>query len=181
MEKILQNNYLTVSYEKELEDSKKLVKMIIESGWVAPDMVIVNCQPEYSSRLSQFLNHKLSYLNKNELYECINLEIPYPIMSQVWDAKERNFQFFDKYLPEWVRQNISTSSNYLFVTSVMDSRRNYGRLLAQVSSKLESEYFKFASLYSNIGPVNLSDFCVQDIEQGVAFEWENLNNPNWNY
>lgn len=176
MKKQEENNYFMVTYEKELADSKKLAEKIKGSGWVSSSMILVNCSPDYSSRLTQMINHKLSHLNHNELYECIDLELPYPIMSQVWNPADKAYQSFDKYLLDWVRMNLNTHFNYLFLDSGKPRERTLTKVRSAVRSKLEPDHYRFASLYS---PDGAQDFYIDKITGPLVFQWENMNNPNW--
>ena len=57
------SNYFFVTYEKEKSDTEKLIKKIIDSGWIKPETILVNCSPDYSSNLTQVINHKLSFIS----------------------------------------------------------------------------------------------------------------------
>ena len=77
-------NYISI--ERELSDSLYLIEQIKQDGWITPDTILINCVPEYSSRLVQLLNHKLSHLNNDSLFEVVNLLLPPSNGNQVWDA-----------------------------------------------------------------------------------------------
>lgn len=176
----LENKYFIVSYEKELADSKRLIDKIKEESWVNSDTIIVNCFPEYSSRLCQLVNHKLSYLNRNELFEVIDLAMPYPNMAQVWDPEERAYKLYIKYLSDWTRKNINDVYKYLFIG--LDAiGSNFMRLKTCLRPKLEPEHCRFASLYAEKDGTFLPDFFIEayDKSKELLFEWENMNNPNW--
>lgn len=179
------NKYFFVSYEKEVADSKKLVEQIAKSNWVSSNTIIVNCSPDYSSRVTQMVNHKLSYLNKNELYECIDLEMPYPIMSQIWNKTDKNFQLFDNYLLDWVRTHISSQFDYLFIDAGTIRGKNFTKVRNAIKNKLELPTFRFASLYVEEESIFHPDYFVEKYDRysqgGLLFEWENVDNPNWDY
>lgn len=178
----LRNKYRLITHEKEVIDTRTLINKIKDSDWVKGDMIIVNCFPEYSSYLCQSINHGLSFLNQNDLFEVANLSMPYPNMSQVWDTEERSFKGYIRYLTEWVRKYIRSNESYLFV-SVDSSTTNLARLKAMVKSKIENENYRFATLYKEKNNIVTPDFYVEEYDetQGeLAFQWENLNNPNWN-
>jgi len=167
MEKM--SEYLLVSYIKELEDSKILIDKV-KGDWISNALVIVNCFPEYSSRLTQLLNHKLSYLNNNELFEQIDLVMPYPNMTQVWDPCDRRYQGFYNYLSDWVRKNVFSTGSYLFVSS----RENLSVIKPFLRVKLESVDYKLASCYIKQGDPE-PDFWVEKYNKPPLFEWENTN------
>lgn len=165
------NRYIT--FEREKVDTQSLIDMIISSGWVDSDLVLVSCFPSYSDRLVQSINHKLSYLNQDELFEKIDLEIPYPVMSQVWDKKEGNYISFDRYIKEWLR-GIDKSRKYLFVENIASKE------ILKLFTQLRDIDYKRACLYSNIES-STPNFLVSRIkEKKILFEWENINNPNKN-
>ena len=176
------NNFFFISSAKEQADSQKLVDIIKDDGWISRDTIIVNCFPNYSSRLVQYVNHKLSHLNKNELFEVINLEIPYPNTNQVWNGECKCIENYDSYLRNWVMDKIFTNK-FLFVSSDMMEMRNFNKIKLSVKQLLGYENFRFATLYSEESSV--VDYCTERLngeEQGrILFEWENSDNPNWNY
>ena len=171
---------LLVSYEKELVDSLSLVSLIKDSGWVGSNMVIVNCFPEYSSRIAQLVNHKLSFLNKNELFEISELRMGYPNKPQVWDSNEMRYKGYIRYLMDWIPRNILPDEKYLFVSSDA-SCSHFSKLKTILKTKLEPENYRFASLYTQKDSIFTPDFFVQEYEERPIFQWENTNNPNWNY
>lgn len=179
------NNYFYISSEKENLDSQELVKKIIKDGWVNSSTILVNCCPNYSSSLSQMINHKLSYLNKNELFECIPLETPYPNMSQIFNIQTQSYEMFDRYLIDWVRQYISPSFNYLFINSSLLTGKNFNKIKMLVRTKLDPSNYRFASLYMESSSIFKPDYYTQQFDKekqgGLLFHWENAENPNWNY
>jgi len=181
MEENLKNKYKLITLEKEIVDTKKLIEIIKVSGWIKSDMIIINCFPEYSSRLCQSLNHGLSILNKDELFEVINLPMPYPNMVQVWDIDDKVYKFYTRYLTEWAQKYITCHDNYLF-TSLDFSTSNFTSVKAMVRSKMENEQYRFATLYKEKNSILVPDFYIEDFDETkeeLAFQWENLNNPNW--
>src|SRR4029078_13306813 len=121
------DKYFFISREKELEDIEKLAKIIREDDWIDQDTVIVNCSPDYSSIVCMLLNHKLSHLNKNELFYQVKLEMPYPNMIQVWNDVG-DIQHFDLYLKEWQKTHLSKSFKYLFVDSGTLRGKNFNKV-----------------------------------------------------
>lgn len=179
------NNYFHISYGKELVDSNLLIEKIKEEGWVSSSTVLVNCSPEYSSGLVQLVNHKLSYLNNNELFECIPLEMPYPNMSQIYNPTERDYELFDKYLIDWTRKYLTKSNDYLFISVATLRGKNFGKIKMAIKSKLEVENFRFASIYLESSSLFIPDYYTEkfdkDKQGGLLFQWENTDNPNWDY
>lgn len=172
MEQNLKNKH--VSYLKETVDIVSLLEKIKESNWVKPDMVIVNCFPEYSSRVCQIVNHKLSYLNSNELFEQIDLFMPYPNMTQVWNPCDRKYQGFYNYMTDWVRMNMLSTNTYLFLSA----GENLVALRSFLKIKLEPDSYRLGSVYVKEGG-NLPDFWVEKYNKVPLFEWQNTDNPNW--
>ena len=178
----LKNKYKFITFEKETEDSRILSSKVKESEWIKPETILVNCFPEYSSSLCQRLNHSLSNLNKNELFEVINLPMPYPNMVQVWDTDEKNYKMFIKYLADWVRRFITLSDSFLFI-STDSATSNLARVNAMIRCKIDSENYRFATLYKEKNNILTPNFWVEEYDEtqgNIAFQWENLNNPNWN-
>ena len=177
------SKYFAVSLEKEEKDTDKLISLIKEDGWFDSSTIIVNCSPDYSSRLSQTLNHRLSYLNKNELYEVIDMEMPYPNSNQVWNPVTKSYETFDTYLKNWVNEHIFPCK-FLFVDSGTLRGKNFNKVKLSVRPKLDNEYFRFASLYVEKSSIFRPDYVVEEFdgaEGGLLFQWENMDNPNWGY
>ena len=173
------NKYFYVSYEKEIFDTLTLVKRIKESDWITSDTIIVNCNPNYSSIVTQILNHKLSHLNKNELFEVLNLNMPYPNMIQVWDAEEQVYKQYIRYLADWIRRTISNSNKYLFLSSDSGTDSNFARLRTSMKGKIELDQYAFASVYLQENNYFTPDFYVEKFTDPIVYQWENFNNPNW--
>lgn len=176
------SNLYHISYVKERFDTMKLVEIIEKDSWIDSNTILVTCSPDYSSNVSQILNHKLSYLNRNELYENIPLEMPYPIMSQVWDRETSEVIGWDRYLLQWVNKYINPTFKYLFIDSATLRGKNFSRVNSVVKTKAD---VKFASLYLQDDSIFIPDYYVEKFSKekkgGLIFEWENSDNPNWNY
>jgi len=184
MKKIL-NKYFTVSLEKESNDTTKLIEKIKEERWVDSSTIIVNCSPDYSSRLCQEINHKLSYLNSNELYEQISLEMPYPTTNQIYDPYSHGYQLFDRYLGQWITNNIINNCKYLFINSSTLRGKNFNKVRLSVRQHLEPDNYRFASLYVQSSSIFQPHYYVEEFDKekqgGLLFHWENIDNPNWDY
>lgn len=176
------NKYFHITPEKELADIKKLCTIIADSGWVDNGLIIINCSPDYSSALVMTINHRLSHLNSNELFEIIPLEIPYPTHNQVWNPITKQYENFDSYLKKWVEDN-SQDSKFLFVNSGTLNGRNFNKVHLSIRSRMAD--FRFASVYLQDDSTFTPDFYVQKFNKpsqgGLLFHWENANNPNWDY
>lgn len=175
----MKNKLFHISYEKERLDTLKLVDIIKNDNWIDESTIIVICSPEYSSFTGQLINHKLSFLNKNELFEMLYLEIPYPITPQVWNRETSEIQSFDRYLIDWMYKYTTSAFKYLFVDSCT-MNHSLGKLRHLLRNKVD---FKIASVYSEEKVANISDYCVEvynEEDKGqLIFEWENDNNINW--
>lgn len=176
------DKFIYISGEKERYNNLELARTISESDWVDRDTVIVNCFPDYSASVCQILNHKLSYVNDNELLEQVGLEIPYPTMSQVWDRYTFEYPRFDVYLESWFQRNINSDLKYLFVTNILQGKE-YGKISQMLRSRYPATHYRFACVYCDSGTNLVPDYFVKSInqkEQGrILHEWENSNNPNW--
>jgi hypothetical protein len=183
--KEIANKYFFVPIQKEYVDTCQLVKLIEEDKWIDSDTVIVSCAPLYSSRITQIVNHKLSYLNRNELYESVDMEMPYPNMNQVWSTPTASYQLFDKYLKDWIRTNVSKSMKYLFVSSSTLRGKNFSKVRMSIAPHMEPSQCRFASVYRQADSIFVPDYCVEVFDKksqgGLLFEWENSDNPNWDY
>lgn len=163
-----------ITWEKEAADFKSLKDQIIKSDWVSGDMEIVRGFPEYSERLGHYLNHGLSFLNRNELFLSGNIYFPYPNMTQIFDPESYSYVRFDKYLSDWVIKNISTGSKLLLVELTTSSYMK--KLISLIRDKVE---YRTASLYFN-PEIYTPDFKVEKIiNQDIVFQWQNMENPNF--
>lgn len=176
--------YFKISLEKEFNDTVKLVQKIKEDNWFDSSTIIVNCSPDYSSRLTQQVNHSLSVLNKHELFEQIDMQMPYPIGSQVWNPISKSYEIFDTYLKNWINENIF-NCKFLFIDSGTLRGKNFNKVKLSLRNKLDNENFRFASLYVQDDSVFIPDYYVEKFNKqtqgGLLFEWENPLNPNWDY
>jgi hypothetical protein len=183
----MESKYFFVSYAKEMADYQTLIDEIIleDLKWIDNSLTIVNCDPAYSSILCQIVNHKLSYLNKHELYYQVSLEMPPPTMSQVWPAESEEPELFDRYLGTWVNKNLKKGNKYLFLSSSSITGRNLNRVLHQVNTKLDREDYRFGVVYKEEQSLFKPDYYVQTYNKlkqgGLLFNWEDSLNPNWNY
>lgn len=181
----MERKYHKISTQKEIEDSYKLSAIIREDGWIGKDTLIVNCSPDYSSIITQILCHTLSDLNSNELFDVINLEMPYPVMNQIWNKETAEYELYDKYLLKWISKYISKDYIYLFVDSGTLRGKNFSKLKSVLRNKLDDKNFMFASLYVQDDSIFTPDYYVEKFnfinQGGLLFEWENTLNPNWNY
>jgi hypothetical protein len=181
----MMSEYFHIEYSKEHADTIKLVDIIKKDGWINSNTVIVNCPPDYSSRLVQVVNHKLSYMNRNELFEVVPLEMPYPNMSQIYDPNTHKYEMFDRYLTEWIRNHVDKRTQYLFLSSATLRGKNFSKVKLLMRGRVENENFRFASLYLQSSSILRPDYFVEEFDKekkgGLLFEWENMDNPNWNY
>lgn len=169
-----------ISYEKERIDTLKLADTIKKDAWIDSSTIIVTCSPDYSSYTSMIINHSLSYLNKNELFENIFMEMPYPIMSQVWDRETAEYKLFDVYLNDWVKKYINSSFKYLLIDSATIRGKNFSKVKHAIRDKAE---YKLASLYIEKQSIITPDYFVERYDENekgeLIFSWENSDNPNW--
>jgi hypothetical protein len=179
-----ESKYFNISLEKEYNDTQTLIGKIRGDGWFSPSTIIVNCSPDYSSRLTQVLNHGLSDMNRHELYEQIDLAMPYPNCNQVWNNLTKNYEVFDTYLKNWINENVYPC-NFLFVDSGTLRGKNFNKLKLSLRMRLENENFRFASLYVQDDSILIPDYYVETFNKqeqgGLLFHWENPLNPNWDY
>lgn len=174
MEKL--KNKTLISGLKEDLDTLALIAAIRNSSWVSSATILVNCFPEYSSKLTQMANHQLSHLNRNELFETIDLQMPYPNMSQVWSPQDKAYRQFDKYLLDWVKEHLRPSFNYLFLSAVTEEIGH--KVKAAVRTKLEPDNYRFGTLYLQSNSLYVPDFLIETIKKPALFGWENMENPN---
>jgi len=179
-----ENKFFKVSLEKEYNDTLTLMQKIMEDDWFTPSTILVNCSPDYSSRLTQALNHGLSILNRHELFEQMDLQMPYPNSNQVWNPITKSYETFDTYLKSWINENVYPC-NFLFVDSGTLRGKNFNKLKLSLRSRLENENFRFASLYLQDDSILIPDYYVEKFNKqtqgGLLFQWENPLNPNWDY
>lgn len=178
METLKENKHHYILREKEFTDTESLIIQIKNSKWVDNNTIFVNCFPEYSSIISQTINHRLSFINNHELFEMLNLAMPYSNMSQVWDPEEKRYFLYIGYLSDWVRKNINKSYKYLFIGSSVHNS-NYTRLRSMLKGKLEPDSYRIAIPYvqKDLG-YTLPDFFIEEYEGELMYQWQNMNNPN---
>jgi hypothetical protein len=152
-------NILPVSFEKEQEDTIALVSKIKNDGWFSSSVILVNCMPEYSSRLIQSMNHMFSLNNRNELLEIMDLAIPFPSFNQVWNPLTKNYENFDTYLKNWINEFVYPNQ-FLFVCTKPDSGRALNKLRLSLRSKLENEQFRFATMYLPDNCTLIPDYII---------------------
>jgi hypothetical protein len=167
-----------VSLEQENTHSNYLIQNLINSGWLQPDTVLVNVVPEYSSRLTQLINQKTSFLNRNELFEQINLSVPPKGMSQVYSYEAKAYITFDKYLLEWVNRYVTPSSRFLFIKDTTFTGRSLNKIRLVLKSKLEEiDQMRFLSLYCQQDSVLVPDFVHRKFEKEnpPVYFWQNTH------
>lgn len=179
-----EGKYFSISIEKEYRDTRTLITKIREDGWFNSSTIIVNCSPDYSSRLTMTVNHGLSNMNRNELFEQMDLQMPYPNTNQVWNPITKSYESYDSYLKNWINENVYPC-NFLFIDSGTLRGKNFNKLKLSIRHKLENENFRFASLYVQDDAILIPDYYVEKFNKeeqgGLLFEWENPLNPNWDY
>lgn len=170
----MKNQENNISIEKEWEDTLKLRDKILSDGWIKPNTIIVNCFPEYSSRLTQTLNHTLSTVNKNALFEQVDLAMPFPSYTQVWNPISKSYEGFDTYIKSWIIENMF-SCNFLFVSNIVFPK-NLTKIKSSVRGKLDDENFRFCSLYMEQDCGFLPDYYMETYAKDLkpTFAWENL-------
>lgn len=174
--KKVNNNF--IDSQKEMCDIENLYQRIVEDEWIVPDTVIVNCCPEKSSLLTQILNHKLAFDNKNQLFETIDFKIPSPDMSQVWNSKDKEYQLYDYYINNWINTYLEPGVNYLFVTNCISKGNDFSKLESQVRKKLSFDKYRFASLYLNKDAKFNPDYHGEKFkasEEELIFWWDDIN------
>ena len=173
---------MRIAMEKEIEDSIKLSDLIEKDNWIDSDTVIVNCSPEYSSIVCQIVNHRLSRINGNELFEQLYIEMPYPNMNQVWNKETGEYETFEAYLNSWTRTYLNKDYKYLFIDSGTLRGKNFTKVKTSLKGKVDA---RFATLYLQDDSIFTPDYTVEKFnfnnQGGLIFSWENPKNPNWNY
>lgn len=169
-----------VTFDKEIEVYNKLIESIRLDEFVDSNTILVNCSPEYSSILTQLANHKLSHLNSNELFYQIPLEMPFPVMSQVYNKETGEIEIFDKYLIRWGISKLYRTYKYLFLSSATLSGKSLRQVQLAVKTRLDSDNFRFAVAFHNEKSIFNPHYIGTTYEDTVTFQWENMNNPNKN-
>lgn len=172
--KNLNNGYFFIGQNKESFDTQRVVELIKQDNWVNSNTIFVNCAPEYSSILTQTINHKLSYLFNNELFEVLPLEMPYPIMNQIWNSETRAYDKNDYYVKTWLNKHIYSGYRYLFINAGKHSFDKFKLSLQNIDYKLCSLYTQEENL--------VPDYYAEQynkLQGKLLYHWENSNNPNW--
>jgi hypothetical protein len=168
-------SYFSIDEQKEHKDTRLLFYKIRESKWVDENTVIVNCSPDYSSIICQFLQHNLSPNNKPLKMEY--LEMPYP--NQETYTKEQMMHDAEILMLQYASQN----KKFLFVDSGCLRGSNFTLLAEVVGDYVGDEDRRFACLYLQEDSIFLPDFYVETfnfkLNGGLLFWWENPNNPYW--
>lgn len=162
-----------ISYDKYLVDDLALIDLIVKDEFVDDNTIIIVYDPGYSSTLGQLCNHKLSYLNGNELFEVVNLPIPPDNMTQVWDGNEQEYKLFDPYLSKWITKNLEVGFKYLVVGQHLRSAKYINKL----TSYLTKNGFDFRTGFVYLCPeVDFKPtFHVEQLKKDPLYEWENSN------
>ncbi len=168
----MENKILYIGEDRETIDQNRLINRIYESGFVDGDTVLINCQPDFSSILTQRTNHKMSFVNNNSLFESYSLEIPTKGMKQIWNRDELEFQSFDLYLHSWVKKYTSNKLKYLFLASVIHSEA-YNKLTSLLKGTFSEEQFMVACVYLSELSSVVPDLYVEKVPGRVLFSWEN--------
>jgi len=164
---------------KEYFDILKLVKIINTEGWVDEKTVIVVCSPEYSSGLSQIVNHKLSHNNNRVPFDMDFLEMPYP--GQELYLEE---QYMDD-LEDFGHKYVNTDKKLLFIDSGVLRGRNFTILDNIMEEYLTPNQRKYACLYKQSNSIFEPDYYVETFnfekDGGLTFWWEDNTNPYWGW
>ena len=167
-----------VDHLKELEDSNQVIDLFLNKykDWMDSDVILVNCGPQYSSRLTQLINHKTSFLNRNKLYEQINLELPLEGESQVWDYDAKEYLAFDKYLHNWIQKHIIfKEAKYLFITNTIFTGKSLNKV--RLLMKGRTNEYKFLATNCAWESIFKPDIVFRQygISEPPVFFWENKN------
>lgn len=164
---------------KEYLDTLKLVEIIDNSGWVDRNTVIVVCSPEYSSIISQIINHKLSYRNKHVPFDMDFLEMPYPGQELYTDD-----QYIDD-LEEFGKKYVNLKKKLLFIDSGVLRGRNFTTLDNVMEEFLGPNDRKYVCLYKQSDSIFEPDYYVEEFNKeeqgGLTFWWEDNDNPYWGW
>ena len=171
--KVQNKEYYYISAEKERVDAEKLIYILSHDKWVDRETILVNCAPDYSSILTQNINHRLSHLNRNDLFEVIPFQMPYPIMNQVWNSETLQYEKNDYYVKTWLNKYINKDYKYLFISSGKHTLDKLKLCLQDVDYRLCSPYVAEGAL--------IPTYYVEIFKTGqLLYSWENVNNTNWN-
>lgn len=172
-------SYFYIDPFTEYYDIQNLSKQIAESGFVDEDVVIVNCSPDYSSIVCQYLQHNLSSFRKNIPLTMENLEMPYP--NQETFTTKLMVHHAKNLVGKWIK--VIPEVKFLFVDSGCLRGTNFKVLQETVDQTVAKENRKFACLYLQDDSIFQPDFYVKTFnfekDGGLLFHWENKNNPFW--
>lgn len=154
-----------IPFQKETNDIYKIVDMIYDDNWVTEDTIFVNCNPMYSSFITQILDNQIG------THQVLNLEVPNKIRNAVWNAEQLDYQDFTKYLYEWKIKYLNKKDTYLFIDSGLTSDVNMAKIKNMVKDRAT---FKFCSLYYKQNKNFKPDYFLE-IENEFSFEWQNKN------
>ncbi|MFO0735070.1 MAG: hypothetical protein U0270_04290 [Labilithrix sp.] len=184
--------YFFVSPEKEHADTTALSKQISESEWFVQknrergrrardgSLVIVNCSPDYSSKVSMVLSHALSPQNNDIPLPLYHLQMPYP-NSTAADLKECKASSFELFM----KLSLLNEPKIIFVDAGVLRGVNFTVLRADAVRAFPEKDVAFACLYVQRNSVFKPDFFVEEFDfetqGGLMFHWENPKNPLWNY
>jgi hypothetical protein len=166
-----------IDHIRELTETNYVIQKLVDSKWMNSDVIIVNCAPRYSSRLTQLVNHKTSYLNKNQLYDQIDLDIPLEGENQVWCSDEKEYIPFDRYLANWVRKHSQFNNKYLFVSNCVFTGKHFNKIRLSIKDNVGLDNFKFLCLRLCSDSIIKPDFFYQMFtkDNSPIFFWENKN------
>lgn len=163
---------MIITQEREIRDILRMRNKLIPLEWISKDMILVNCNPYYSSIVTQLMNHGLCPHNNGELFEQVNLEIPKEGEWKVWDMIDDDYVPYDTYILSWIRKNILPDTKYLFISHDICEGKPYKKLFSALQQKLESEMYKFISPYVEKSCTFKPDLFIEEYEGRKIFEWE---------
>lgn len=109
------------------------------------------------------------------------MEMPYPVMSQVWDRQTGEYISFDKYVTSFIGK-LDKNYKYLFVDTATLRGKNFTRV--RQSTTARDLNVRYASVYLENDSIFTPDYFQEkfsNISDPLIFEWENSLNKNWNY
>lgn len=151
-----------MSSEEEILLYREMITDLKESKWVTADTVIVNCLPQSSSIMCQYINKAFS---TSEGLDQVDLHLPQDGWSQVWNRELGEYQFFDNYLKLWVSDNIKKSHSYLFL-SLYDTSHLY-KVMLSIRSKAGD--YRFGTIFNTTSWE--PEFFVKKTRKPIM-EWE---------
>ena len=151
-------NQFYITPQKEYRDIHNLIVIIEKSNWVDSNTVIVACSPEYSSGMSQIINHKLSHFNNYVPFDMDFLEMPYP-----GQELYSNEQYVDD-LEDFGRKYVNTDKKLLFIDSGVLRGKNFTTLDNVMEEYLKPYQKKYATLYKQSNSIFEPDYLVQEFD-----------------